>query len=211
MEKKKKNRVWKNICVSTICPIQCSKIFPYFRIRYSASGTPLVITQQSPSIHWSQTSIHFKQYKLNYMCISHDGHSRRLPRTMKLLCINHNCSFEKSSEKPFLWVIRFTSIKFFFLIHCHLQMDYISSQPSLTVTCWGYWNTVYGRQKPVCRALGEKGKQKTHRKSNTRCGLADGFLTKAIPHTATKKLFLFPIPYATVHVSHFFNHSRGNL
>lgn len=102
--------------------------------------------------------------------------------------------------------------KFFFLIGCHLQMlHFLTNQPHVTITCWGCWNTVHGRQKPVCRALGKKSEQRTHTENKTRCGLAWWLLTKAIPDTATKKLFLCPIPYAAVHISHFLNHSRGNL
>ncbi len=122
------------------------------------------------------------------MCISHDGHSRRPPRRMKILHINHNCSFEKGSEKAISMSYTFylNQVVLSYSLSPPNGLHFRTAQPHdnvLGLLQNGLWEAETSFQDFRWKRLTEN----TYIETNTRCSLTDGFLTKAIPHTATKK------------------------
>ncbi len=96
-------------------------------------------------------------------------------------------ALRKALRKPFLWVIRFTSIKVVLSYSLSPQngLHFRTAQPRddvLGILQNGLWEAETSFQDFRWKRLTEN----TYIETNTRCGLANGFLTKAIPHTATK-------------------------
>lgn len=73
------------------------------------------------------------------------------------------------------------------------------------------WDVVCRGAATGLRALGERGIQDANRENKMCSAISLMSVNKSYPPRCHKKAIFLPIPYVTVYISHFLNHSRGNI